>query len=60
MCVIMCEIQRGDIIETIDGLILFVSRVSQHYLFGIDVTHKCLFMSERVDIEKRIKEVYYG
>ena len=56
----MIDIERGDIIVTIDGLILFVSRVSKDYLFGINVTHNCLFMTERVKIEKKIKEVYYG
>lgn len=53
------KIERHDLIKTIDGLILLVSRTSDNYITGIDVTNHTMFLSERKELENKIMEVVY-
>lgn len=53
------NIERNDLIKTVDGLILLVSHTSNSYITGIDVTNRTLFLSEREELEKKILEVVY-
>lgn len=55
----MYDIRKGDVIVTIDGHILQVTQESKNYLFGLDYTGDTNFMTDRKDIEKRIKEIHY-
>lgn len=55
----MYDIRKGDIIVTVDGHILKVTRHSKSHLWGLDITDNCNFMYLRTEIEKRIKEVHY-
>ena len=55
----MYDIRKGDIIVTVDGHILKVTKHSKSYLWGLDITDNCNFMSLRTEINKRIKEVVY-
>ena len=55
----MYDIRKGDIIVTVDGHILKVTKHSKSYLWGLDITDNCSFMSLRTEIDKRIKEVVY-
>lgn len=53
------KVERGDVIKTVDGKILKVSRVSDTYVYGQNITDNVNFMCERKDLDNRIKEVYY-
>ena len=55
----MYDIKTGDIIVTIDGRVLRVSKESSNYLFGLDITNECNFMMNRQEMNKLIKEVFY-
>ena len=55
----MYDIRKGDVIKTVDGHILQVTKESKTYLYGRDYTGDTNFMVDRKEIEKRIKEVYY-
>lgn len=56
----MYDIKTGDIIITIDGRVLRVSKESSNYLFGLDITNDCNFMLNRQEMNKLIKEVIYN
>lgn len=55
----MYDIRKGDVIVTVDGHMLKVTKESTNYLWGVDMTNYCNFMSERTEIDKRVKEVFY-
>ena len=55
----MYDIQKGDLITTINGDILKVRRVSERWVSGLNITKDRYFMSNRTELEKIIKEVVY-
>ena len=55
----MYDIRIGDVIVTVDGHVLQVTKESTNFLYGLDYTDDTNFMTDRKDIEKRIKEVHY-
>lgn len=55
----MYDIRIGDVIVTVDGHVLQVTKESTNFLYGRDYTDDTNFMTDRNDIEKRIKEVHY-
>ena len=55
----MYDIRIGDVIVTVDGHVLQVTKESINFLYGRDYTNDTIFMTDRKDIEKRIKEVHY-
>lgn len=56
----MLDISIGDVIRTVDGKVLKVKRMSNTYLFGINITDDVNFMIERSELSRLISEVYYG
>lgn len=55
----MYDIRKGDVIVTIDGHVLQVTKESTNFLYGRDYTDDTNFMTDRREIEKRVKEVHY-
>lgn len=55
----MYDIRKGDVLVTVDGHVLQVTKESTNFLYGRDYTDDTNFMTDRKDIEKRIKEVHY-
>ena len=55
----MYDIRIGDVIVTVDGHVLQVTKESTNFLYGRDYTGDTNFMVDRKEIEKRIKEVHY-
>lgn len=56
----MLEIGIGDVIKTINGKVLKVSRISEHYIYGDNITDDVHFMIRRSELSRLISEVYYG
>lgn len=53
------RLERGDVIQTVDGKIMKVLHASEHYIYGQNITDNSYFMYGREKLDNRIKEVYY-
>lgn len=53
------KLERGDVCKTVDGKILRVIRTSENYIYGQNITDNVNFMSNRKELDNKVKEVYY-
>ena len=53
------KLERGDVCKTVDGKILKVIRTSENYIFGHNITDNVNFMTDRTELDNKVKEVYY-